>query len=105
MASEPRHPDPNRVLDILGTPLLLRILYGLGQGLTPLEAVPDGSDPQQVETAVQRLVDIGAARYSTDDSSTSHPEHVTLTAKGRRVVEALQIPPGEPAHLRATDDQ
>ena len=95
--------DPSRAFDILGTPLVLRILYGLGHGLTPAEAVEADADPAQIDTAVRRLVEIGAAQYGIDGDASPRPDHAVLTAKGKRVVEVIEASAEEPPDPQATD--
>ena len=86
---------PDRVLDIVATPLLLRILYGLSRGLTPTAAVPEDSDPRQIGIAVQRLVDIGAAQYGPDGHASAHPDHAVLTVQGWQAARTLTVPAEE----------
>ncbi len=92
MARSPQFDDFARTVDLLSTPLVVRVLYGLGDGYSPLESVPDGSDTSQIEEAVRRLADVGALRYGLDGLAPPYPEHAVLTQKGRRILDVLQTP-------------
>lgn len=92
--------DLSRALDMLRTPWLLRILYGLGHQLTPSQSAT-GADSIQINHAVERLVEIGAVRYTTPEAPPAGVEQVTLTAKGRRMIHALTDPVDLPPRPQA----
>lgn len=76
-----------RVLDLIGAPLTLEILDGLGHGVPPADAVPAGTDPSTIPEAVDHLRRFGAVRGpfpSTGDDTLS------LTPLGRRLLTALE---------------
>jgi hypothetical protein len=92
MASSADFRELARTVELLSTPLLIRVLHGLGHGYAIGEAVPDGSDAAAIQTAVRRLADVGAVQYGLDGSAPPHPEHAIITAKGRRILRVLETP-------------
>ena len=79
--------DIRRVRDLIMTPLALEVLDGLGEGQTPWEVAPIGTDPAVVETAVDQLRRVGLATVS----DSGHGDRVVaLTDRGRRFLVALE---------------
>jgi len=79
--------DISRVLDLIGAPLTLEILDGLGHGVTPEDAVPPDTDVAAIAEAVEHLRCFGAVDGpfpSTGD------DVLSLTPLGRRLREALE---------------
>jgi hypothetical protein len=75
-----------RVLDLIGAPLTLEILDGLGHGVTPENAVPPHTDPAATAEAVEHLRRFGAVEGqfpSTND------DVLSLTQLGLRLFTAL----------------
>lgn len=77
----------SRVLDLIGAPLTLEILDGLGHGVPPEDAVPPDTDAAAIAEAVEHLRRFGAVDGSfpgTRDSALS------LTRLGQRLLVALE---------------
>jgi len=77
----------DRALKLIGAPLTLEILDGLGHGVPPTDAVPAGTDPSAIAEAVDRLRDFGAVHGpfpSADD------DVLSLTRFGQRFLAALE---------------
>jgi hypothetical protein len=77
----------DRALKLIGAPLTLEILDGLGHGIPPTDAAPLDTDPAAIASAVDQLRSFGAVRGSfpgTDDGSLS------LTPLGQRLLGALE---------------
>jgi hypothetical protein len=77
----------DRALRLIGAPLTLEILDGLGRGVPPTDAVPTGTDPRAITEAVDHLRDFGAVRGpfpSTGD------DVLSLTVFGQRFLAVLE---------------
>lgn len=77
----------SRVLDLIGAPLTLEILDGLGHDVPPDDAVPPDSDPAAIAEAVEHLRRFGAVHGpfpSTGD------DVLSLTPLGQRLLNALE---------------
>jgi len=77
----------DRALKLIGAPLTLEILDGLGRGVPPTGAVPAGTDPSAIIEAVEHLRDFGVVRGpfpSIEDDALS------LTAFGQRFLAMLE---------------
>jgi hypothetical protein len=77
----------SRVLDLIGAPLTLEILDGLGHGVAPNSAVPADSDPAAITEAVEHLRRFGAV---TGPFPTVNNDALLLTPLGQRLLEALE---------------
>src|SRR2546430_2626369 len=77
----------DRALKLIGAPLTLEILDGLGHGLSPTAAVPAGTDPVAIGEAVDHLRNFGAVRGPFPDTS---DDVLSLTPFGQRFLAALE---------------
>ena len=77
----------DRALKLIGAPLTLEILDGLGHGIPPTDAVPLDSDPAAIAGAVDQLRSFGAVRGPFPD--TDH-DLLSLTPLGQRLLAALE---------------
>ena len=82
-----------RTVAFLATPHLLAVMGTIAGGRQPYTALP-GVMPEQIDTAIERLLEVGIARLvvdgdhgSTDSGHTTCP--VALTRKGWRVLELV----------------
>ena len=83
-----------RTVAFLATPHLLAVMATVADGRQPYTALP-GVRPEQIDAALQRLLEVGVARLvvgadldSPDRDHTICP--VTLTRKGWRVLELVR---------------
>jgi hypothetical protein len=72
----------SQIRDLITTPLVLEILDGLGQGRTPSQTAPAGTDAATVEAALAMLLQVGAIAGAGDDCG--------LTARGRQLLAAFE---------------
>ncbi len=77
----------SRVLDLIGAPLTLEILDGLGHGVTPEDAVPPETDPAAIVEAVEHLRRFGAVHGPFPSAGDNV---LLLTPLGLRLREALE---------------
>ncbi len=77
----------DRALNLIGAPLTLEILDGLGHGVQPTEAVPADTDPAAIASAVDQLRSFGAIRGQFPDAGDNS---VSLTPLGQRFLAALE---------------
>ena len=79
--------DLDRALKLIGAPLTLEILDGLGHGVPPADAVHAGTDPSAIAEAVDHLRRFGAVRGPFPDTD---DEALSLTPLGQRFLAALE---------------
>lgn len=77
----------SRVLDLIGAPLTLEILDGLGHGVAPNNAVPEDSDLAAITEAVEHLRRFGAVTGPFPEAS---DDALSLTPLGQRLLDALE---------------
>lgn len=77
----------DRALKLIGAPLTLEILDGLGHGTPPTAAVPANIAPAAVAHAVDQLRDFGAVQGPFPASG---PDSLSLTPLGQRLLAALE---------------
>lgn len=77
----------SRALDLIGAPLTLEILDGLGHGVALENAIPAGSDPSMIIEAVEHLRRFGAVTGSFPNVTDNT---LLLTPLGERLLEALE---------------
>ncbi len=77
----------DRALKLIGAPLTLEILDGLGHGIPPTDAVPVDTHPVAIATAVDQLRSFGAVRGPFPDAG---HDSLSLTPLGQRLLAALE---------------
>ncbi len=84
-----------RTVAFIATPYLLAVMDSIEEGRQPGQAL-SGALPEQIDLAVQRLLEVGAARLVVADQDLSAVDArvslypLELTRKGRRVLELLR---------------
>lgn len=77
----------DRALNLIGAPLTLEILDGLGHGIPPTDALPADTDPTAIAEAVHQLRSFGAVRGSFPETDR---DSLSLTPLGQRLLAALE---------------
>ncbi|MFD0746712.1 hypothetical protein ACFQ1L_36295 [Phytohabitans flavus] len=89
MAWSPNLDDITRILDLIGTPLALEVLDGLGHHQSTVASVPPNCDPTIIQAALEVLFAAGAIESYAGGNLLVGP--VGLTQAGERLLDALRI--------------
>jgi hypothetical protein len=76
--------DLQSAIDFFATPLIVDVLYAIGDGQTPHRVPSLEPYGDAITTAVTALADAGAVTCQGASSSDAERRQLTLTAKGQR---------------------